>query len=309
MTVINMNKETDVIIIGAGSAGMTAAIYLRRANLNVIMIEANAPGGQINRTARIENYPGLGSIEGPSLAMNMFEQTQNLGIEYRYGNVSTVKKEGNKFIVNTDVEELTSKAVIIASGRRPNELGLENEKNLTGRGISWCAVCDGPFFKDKEVVVIGGGNSALEEALYLTEFCKKVTIIHRRDEFRGDKENSKRVMNHPKIEVIFNSVVTNFNEANERLESIDIENVNTRQKTKLKCDGVFIYIGFSPATRMVKDLGITDDLDYIITDQNQRTKIKGLYACGDVVKKELYQIVTATSEGAIAAMSLVKDLY
>lgn len=303
-----MKKKTDVIIIGAGSAGMTAAIYLKRANLDVIMVEASAPGGQINRTARIENYPGLNNIEGPDLAMNMFDQTQNLGIEYRYGNVLEVVKKDNKFIVNTDAEKLISKAVIIASGRKPNELGLENEKSLTGRGISWCAVCDGPFFKDKEVVVIGGGNSALEEALYLTEFCKKVTIIHRRDEFRGDKKNSNQVINHPKIEVIFNSIVTKFKEANERLESIDVENVHNKQKVNLKCDGVFIYIGFTPQTEMVADLDITDELGYIITDQNQRTKIKGLYACGDVVKKELYQIVTATSEGAVAAMSLVKDL-
>ena len=169
-----MSKTIDAIVVGAGSAGMTAAIYLKRANLNVVMIEASAPGGQINRTSRIDNYPGLKRVEGSTLAMNMFEQTQDLGIEYRYGNVLEIKKEKDKFIVVTDVEKLTSKTVIIASGRKPKELGLENEKNLTGRGISWCGVCDAPLFKDKEVVVIGGGNCALEEAVYLTEFCKKL---------------------------------------------------------------------------------------------------------------------------------------
>ncbi len=303
-----MKYNFDVIIIGAGSAGMSAAIYLKRFNLNVVMIEASAPGGQINRTAKVENYPGAEMINGPDLAMRMFQQTQNLKIEYRYGNVLEVKKDGDLCVVKTDVEELVSRAVIIATGRRPRKLGVENEDRLSGSGISWCAICDGPLFKDEEVVVVGGGNSALEEGLYLANFCKKVTIIHRRDKFTGDKIAQDKVLNNSKIEIKFNTEITKFNEKDHKLDSIDIINNTTNDKDNIKCAGVFIYIGFEPVSDMVKSLHITDDKGYIIVDENQRTVIKNIYACGDVIKKELYQIVTATAEGAKAAMATIKDL-
>lgn len=303
-----MKLNFDVIIIGAGAAGMSAAIYLKRSNVNFVMIENNAPGGQINRTAKVENYPGADIIGGPELAMKIFQQTQNLGIEYRYGDVYEVKKEDDHFIVKTDVEELTCKAIIIATGRRSKYLGVENETKLAGKGISWCALCDGPFFKEREVVVIGGGNSALEEGLYLAEICKKVTIIHRRDTFRADKVAQDKVLNHPKIEIMFNSEVIRFNEKNERLNSVTIKDNKTDEETIIPCEGAFIYIGFGPMTDMVKPFNVTDEQGYIIVDENQRTKVPYLYACGDVTKKELYQIVTATAEGAKAAMAAIKDI-
>ena len=303
-----MKPKFDVIVIGAGPSGMTAAIYLKRANLNVVMIEVSAPGGQINRAANVENYPGFNNIDGPTLAMSIFDQTQKKGIEYRYGNILEVIKEDNSFIVKTDVEELKSKAVIIASGRNPKELGLDNEKSLTGRGISWCATCDGPLFKNKNVVVIGGGNSALEEALYLADICKKVTIVHRRDAFRADEIVQSKVLKNKKIKILWNSIVIKLNEKDDKLNNILIKNVITNKESKLVCDGLFIYIGYEPSTRIVENLDITDNKKYIIVDENNKTKIDNLYACGDVIKKELYQIVTATSEGAKAAMSAVKDL-
>lgn len=303
-----MKLSFDVIIIGAGAAGMSAAIYLKRSNISLVMLESEAPGGQINKTAKVENYPGADMIDGPELAMRMFQQTQNLGIEYRYGDVHEIKKEDDFFTVKTDVEELTCKAVIVATGRRSKFLGAENERELSGKGISWCAICDGPFFKDKEVVVIGGGNSALEEGLYLSDFCKKVTIVHRKDTFKADKIAQEKVLNNPKIEVMFNSEVTRFNDNNKKLESVKIKNNMTNEESIIPCEGAFIYIGFGPMTDMVKDLNVIDDKGYILVDENQRTSMPFIYACGDVTKKELYQIVTATAEGAKAAMSAIKDL-
>jgi thioredoxin reductase (NADPH) len=302
-----MQKQYDVIIIGAGCAGMTAAIYLKRANLNVVMLEKNAPGGQINRTDRIENYPGFTSIDGPTLAMNMFMQTQSLGIEYRYGDVINITDKKDYKIVTTDTEELTSKAVIIASGRSPRELGLPNEKSLTGRGISWCAICDGPLFKNKDVVIVGGGNSAVQESLYLANICNKVTIIHRRKEFTADQEAQNKVLKNKKIKIHYETEVVKINEHNDKLSSIIIRDKKDKQHT-IKTDGLFIYIGFQPVTNMVKELNITDSNNYILTDENMKTSISGIYACGDVIKKELYQITTAIGEAAKAAMSAKKDI-
>jgi len=305
---VKMKLNFDVIVVGAGSAGMSAAIYLKRSNINVVMIEASAPGGQINRTAIVENYPGAEMVDGPELAIRMFQQTQNLGIEYRYGEVLEIRKEDNICIVKTDVEELTSRAVIIATGRKPKRLGVENEDRLSGSGISWCAICDGPFFRNKDVVVVGGGNSALEEGLYLADFCNKVTIIHRADKFTGDKVSQNKVLSHNKIETRFNTVITKFNEKNNKLDSVTTINNKNKKEENIKCDGVFIYIGFEPITIFAKDLNITDNSGYIIVDDNQRTTAENIYACGDVIKKELYQIVTATAEGAKAAMAAIKDL-
>lgn len=303
-----MKSDYDVIIIGAGVAGMSAAIYLKRANLNIVMIENNAPGGQITKTGKIENYPGYSVVDGPTLAMSIFDQTQKLGVEYRYGHVIEIAKEDSYFKVKTDIEELSSRAVIIASGRKPKELGVTNEKKLAGCGISWCAICDGPLFKGKELVVIGGGNSALEEGLYLTEIGKKVTIIHRRDEFRGDKLLQEKVLANPKIATLFNSEVLSFDEQDDQLVSVTIKDKTTQITKTIKCEGAFIYIGFKPVSDMVKPFDLTDAAGYIITDDYQRTKVPLLYACGDVIKKEVYQIVTATAEGAKAALSAIKDL-
>lgn len=303
-----MTLNFDVIVIGSGAAGITSAIYLKRANINVMMLDGNAPGGQINRVPTIENYPGFSNIAGSDLAYNMFMQTQNLGIPYKYGNVIDIKDEKDYKIVKTDTEEYTCKSVIIATGRKPKELGLEDEKKLVGRGISWCAICDGSLFKDKDVLVVGGGNTALDESLYLSSIAKSVTIVHRSGQFRGEKIMQERVLNNPKIKVLFNSAVTKLNVENNMLESVQVMNKEDNTESTIKVAGMFIFIGFEPSVTFADNLNLITDNGYIVVDENMRTNIKGIYACGDVIKKNLYQITTAVSEGSIAAMSAASDL-
>lgn len=300
------SKRYDLVIIGAGPAGMTAAIYGARAGLSVIMLDKGAPGGQIINTYEVENYTGFEKISGPDLAMKMFDHTQKLGVEYAYGNVLGIKDNGNTKIVETEDENYTCNAVVIATGTVNRRLGVRGEDQLTGKGISWCAICDGAFFRNKEVVVIGGGNSALEEALYLAGICSKVTIIHRREEFRADRIVQERVHSNDKINLKFNSVVTSFNEANNKLGSVTIKNVITNNEEDILCEGAFVYIGQDPVTSMFKDLLELDQQGYIITNENMETNIKGIYAAGDVRKKDLRQIITATNDGAIAAQNALK---
>jgi thioredoxin reductase (NADPH) len=301
-----MKLDFDVVVVGAGIAGMTAAIYLKRANINVVMIENKAPGGQINRTSSIENYPGFEHIDGPTLAYNTFMQTQKLGILYKYGNVIEIKIDSDYKIVKTDKEEIKCKAVIIATGRKARELGLKNELALTGRGISWCAICDAPLYKNIPVAVVGGGNSALEEALYLSEISSKVTLIHRRNEFKADKSLVDRVIKNPKIEIKYNNVITDINESNNKLDSLIIENVEDREKETLDVSALFILIGSLPVSELLRETGVETDNGYIVVNSEMKTNIDGIYACGDVIKKEVYQISTAVGEGAIAAMSAIK---
>jgi thioredoxin reductase (NADPH) len=303
-----MTLNFDVIVIGSGAAGMTAAIYLKRANVNVMMLDKNAPGGQINRIAFIENYPGFSNVAGSDLAYNMFMQTQELGVPYKYGNVVSIKDEGDYKVVKTEQEEFTCKSVIIATGRKPKELGLENEKKLIGRGISWCAICDATLFKDKDVVVVGGGNCALIESLYLSDIVNSVTIVHRSSEFRAEKIMQDRIFSNPKIKVHFNSVVTKLNIADNKLEGVQVFNKEEEKESTINAAGLFIFIGFEPSTEYVRDLNIATDNNYIVVDNNMRTDTPGVYACGDVIKKELYQITTSVAEGSIAAMSAVNDL-
>jgi thioredoxin reductase (NADPH) len=298
----------DVVIIGSGPSGMTAAIYAKRSGLNPLLLEMSAPGGQINKTAIIENYPGYKQIDGPSLSMKIFEQVMSLEIEYRYGNVLEIYDDNDIKIIKTDQEEIKTKTIIIATGRKARELGIENEKRLTGRGISWCAVCDGPLFKNKDVVVIGGGNSAAEESLYLADIVKSITLVHRRDELRADCIICDKVKSNDKINIIWDSIPLKFNEEDNKLQSVTIKNIKTNEEKDISCAGAFVYIGFVPSTDMLKNYDITDESGYIITDENMRTKVKGIYAAGDVRRKELFQITTAISDGAIAAISVNKDL-
>lgn len=298
----------DAVIVGSGPAGITAAIYLKRANLNVCMIDSNAPGGQMNRISIIENYPGFTKITGPDLAYNMFAQTQELEIPYKYGKVIEIVDENEYKIVKTEKEEYSCRAVIIASGRKPKELGLPNEKALVGRGISWCAICDGALFKDKEVVVIGGGNSALEESLYLSGIASKVSIIHRSKEFSGDEIIQQKVLNNPKINVYYSSEVIALNMKENALSSIEVNNKQTDVNQIIDASGMFIYIGFEPSIDYTSHLPLKTSNGYIIVDKEMRTTVKGVYACGDVVEKALYQITTAIAEGSMAATSVIKDL-
>lgn len=296
----------DCVIIGSGVAGMTAAIYLRRANLNVALIEKDAPGGQMNKISNIENYPGFRSIDGPTLSLNMYKQVMDLGVNYRYGNVIDIKDLGEYKVVKTNVEEIKCKAVIIASGRAPRRLGLENEEKLIGHGISFCALCDGFFYKDKTVAVIGGGNSAIEEAIYLANICKEVIIVHRRNQLSADQKAQEELKKHNNIKILYNSVVEKLIIESDELKAIKVK--TDGQEHEIDVDGMFLYIGNVPDLSFLSNLGINIENNHIVVDENMRTNIKNIYACGDVIKKEIYQITTAVAEGTVAAISAKKDI-
>lgn len=296
-----MEKELNTIIIGGGVAGMTAALYLKRAGKEVVIYEKEAPGGQITRTATIENYPGMKQIEGPELAFQMYEQLTSLGVEFVFEEVTSIEKNAETFIIKTRKGEATSKNVILALGRNPKKLGIKNEQKLSGKGISWCAICDGPLYKNKKVAVIGGGRAALEEAIYLSKMCAKVTLIHRRSEFRTEDTLVEQVKSTPNIELLVPNQVVEFVEQDERLQKLILED-----KTEISVDGCFEFVGQEPSTNICKNLGILDQDGYIEVNQNFETKIKNLYAGGDCIKKNLYQIVTACADGAIIAEEILK---
>lgn len=298
-------KETfDCIIIGAGVAGTTASIYLKRWNFNILLLEKNMPGGIISNTSIIENYPGVKKIDGSTFAMNLYEQIKELDINYKYGNASEITQKNNLFIVNTDLGNYQTKSIIIATGRTPRKLNLENEDKLIGNGISYCATCDGLLYKDKEVCVVGGGNSALEESLYLSKICKKITIINRSSKLRADEILIEKVKNTANIEVMYNSNIIKLKEKQNKLTNIIIKKEN--ETKELLCHGLFIYIGFEPIIPDVPNLKLNDN--YIVVDEKMQTNIDNICACGDIIKKDLYQIITAAGEGATAANTIKNNL-
>ena len=291
-------KCYDCIVIGAGVAGMTASIYLKRANKSVLLLEREMPGGQINKTTEIENYPGFTKINGTDLALSIYEQVKQNNIEYKYGDVLDIICDENKKIVKTNRDEFECENIILATGRIPRKLGLENEEKLISHGISYCAICDGMFFKDKVVAIVGGGNSALTGALYLSNICSKVYIINRKNELRADLSLQEKVKQKNNIEILFESVVTKLNEKDNVLKSIGVNN------EELNVDGLFVYIGFDPDVSYLKNLNIKNNNGYVIVDENMETSIKGIYACGDMIDKNVYQIATAIGEASIAATSI-----
>lgn len=294
----------DVIVIGAGPGGMNAAIYANRSGLSVLMLEKGAPGGQMVNTAEIENYIGFESIAGADLSLKMFDHALGLGVEYGYGNVTGIKDNGKTKTVVTEDNEYEAKAVIIATGTVPRNLGAENEERFSGVGISWCAICDGPLFKGKDVVVVGGGNSAVEEAVYLAGIVNKVTIIARKA-LRANKEYIHHAEKKENIEFLLNTSVTKWL-GDEKISGAEIINNETGETSTLDFDGAFLFIGFNPNTSMFEDLGIVGDDRYIIANQNMETSVPGIFACGDVIQKEIRQVVTAVGDGAIAAMRASK---
>lgn len=301
-TYMSDQKVYDVIIAGAGPAGMTAAVYTSRANMSTLMLERGIPGGQMANTEEIENYPGFSSILGPDLSTKMFEHAQSFGAEYAYGEIKEIRdEEPYKRVIAGDKEYL-AKSVIVATGAEHRLLGVPGEKELSGRGVSYCAVCDGAFFRNKELVVVGGGDSAVEEAVFLTRFASKVTIVHRRDQFRAQKILQKRAFENEKIEVIWDSAVKEIR-GEGKVQSVLLENTKTGEQSEFATDGVFIYVGMDPLTESVRSLGITNDAGYILTDEKMYTKVKGVFAAGDVREKMLRQVVTATGDGSIAAQS------
>ncbi|KGA97557.1 thioredoxin reductase [Alkalihalobacillus alcalophilus ATCC 27647 = CGMCC 1.3604] len=297
-------KIYDVIIAGAGPAGMTAAVYTSRANLSTVMIERGVPGGQMANTEEVENYPGFDHILGPELSTKMFEHAKKFGAEYAYGDIQEIVDEGDVKLVKAGSKEYRARAVIVTTGAEYKKLGIPGEKEYSGRGVSYCAVCDGAFFKQRELVVIGGGDSAVEEAVYLTKFASKVTIIHRRDQLRAQKILQDRAFNNEKIEFIWDHVVNEVNGENGKVSSVTIENTKTGEVKDFKTDGVFVYIGMLPLNQSVKNLGVLNEEGYIVTNEDMETEVPGIFAAGDVREKSLRQIVTATGDGSIAAQQV-----
>ena len=295
----------DTIIIGAGPAGMTAALYAARSNLKVALIEGGLPGGQMNNTSDIENYPGYANISGPELAENMFEPLENLGVEHLYGFVKNIENHGDVKKVITDDQEFETRTVIVATGSKHRLLGVPGEEELNSRGVSYCAVCDGAFFRDQDLLVVGGGDSAVEEAIFLTQFAKSVTIVHRRDELRAQKVLQDRAFANEKIKFIWDSVVKEIKGEN-RVESVEIENVKTGQVTEQAFGGVFIYVGLDPVSDFVQELQIRDQAGWIVTDDHMKTSVAGVFAVGDVRQKDLRQVTTAVGDGAIAGQEAYK---
>ena len=295
----------DTIIIGAGPAGMTAALYAARSNLKVALIEGGLPGGQMNNTSDIENYPGYANISGPELAEKMFEPLENLGVEHLYGFVKNIEDHGDVKKVITDDEEFETLTVIVATGSKHRLLGVPGEEELNSRGVSYCAVCDGAFFRDQDLLVVGGGDSAVEEAIFLTQFAKTVTIVHRRDELRAQKVLQDRAFANEKINFIWDSVVKEIKGEN-RVESVVIENVKTNQVTEHAFGGVFIYVGLDPVSDFVQELQIRDQAGWIVTDDHMKTSVAGVFAVGDVRQKDLRQVTTAVGDGAIAGQEAYK---
>ncbi len=291
----------DVIIAGAGPAGMTAAVYASRANLDTLMIERGIPGGQVANTEDVENYPGFDHILGPDLSNKMFEHAKKFGAEYAYGDIDDVVDHGSYKLVKAGKKEYKTKTLIITTGAQHKKLGIPGEEDLSGRGVSYCAVCDGAFFRDKNLVVIGGGDSAVEEGIYLTKFAKKVTIVHRRDALRAQKIIQERAFNNDKIDFIWNTVPEQINGPNGKVESITLTNRETNETYDHEIDGVFIYIGMVPLSAPFKNLGILNEEGYIPTNAKMETNVPGVFAAGDIRDKELRQIVTATGDGSIAA--------
>ncbi|ERJ79058.1 thioredoxin-disulfide reductase [Streptococcus sobrinus] len=294
----------DTLVIGSGPGGMTAALYAGRSNLKVGLIEQGAPGGQMNNTSDIENYPGFETISGPDLSMKMYEPLEKFGVENIYGIVENIEDHGDFKRVLTADEHYDAKTIILATGAKHRLVGVPGEQEYNSRGVSYCAVCDGAFFRDQDLLVIGGGDSAVEEGIYLTQFAKKVTIVHRRDQLRAQKILQDRAFANDKIDFIWDSVVEKIKGDDVKVRSVAIKNVKTGQVTDHDFGGIFVYVGLDPVSSMVKDLGITDEAGWVITDDKMKTSRPGIFAIGDIRQKDLRQIATAVGDGAIAGQEV-----
>ena len=287
-----MKYDFDCVVVGSGIAGMTAAIYLKRSNVNVLILDNDAPGGLLNKISVIENYPGFNKISGPDLAYKIYEQVNNLGIEIRYGKVLDIKDH----VVKTDIEEITTNKVVLAIGRKARK--LDNTNDI--KNISYCALCDGNLYKDKVVAVVGYSNSAIEEAIYLSDICKKVIIIGRGSSFKGEDSLVDKINKKNNIEVQLNCVIETLNKNNNLLTEI------ITNKGSFKIDGMFVSIGYEPNINFLNEL--KKDNGYILVDNKMKTNIDYIFACGDIIKKDVYQLTTAVGEATIAAINVKKEL-
>lgn len=297
--------EYNTAVIGAGIAGMSAAMYLKRAGIESIIFESSVPGGQLLRTSCVENYPGVLKTDGASIAVNLVSQINELNIPINYQAIKGISKEEDYYILENETEKIKVKNIIIATGRNYKQLSAINENKFQGKGISYCAVCDGTLYKDKEVAVVGAGDSAFEEALYLSNICSRVTIIARSGEYKAKSELKEKVNNKSNIEILQNKIVKSFNGL-EKLESITIIDVNTKKEDILTKEACFIFIGQAPNTDFLEELKIERENNYIITDSKMNTNINNIYAIGDCRKKEIYQLVSAASDALIAANQIIR---
>lgn len=291
----------DTLIIGSGPAGMTAALYAARSNLKVGLLERGIYGGQMNNTADIENYPGYELISGPELAEKMYEPLEKFGVEHLFGQVVEVQVEGSVKKVITEDDTFEAKTVILAMGAQHRPLGVPGEAEFNSRGVSYCAVCDGAFFRNQDLLVVGGGDSAVEEAIFLTQFANSVTIVHRRDELRAQKIIQDRAFANEKITFLWDSVVEEIKGDERKVQSVNIRNLKTGEVTEHAFGGVFIYVGLDPMSEAVANLGITDEHGWVVTNELMETNQPGIFAIGDLRQKQLRQITTAVGDGATAA--------
>ena len=303
-----MSRETyDLVIIGAGPAGLTASIYAQRARVDAVVLERLVPGGQILLSERIENYPGVPLPISPKRLMEkMQRQAENLGMKLEQVETKGIELDEEKKIIHTlSDKKFSAPAVIIATGTEPSKLGAEGETTFVGRGVSYCATCDAPFFKDREIMVVGGGNTALEETLHLVKFVSKVYLVHRRGMLRAEKILQERAFRNPKVEIIFRSVVTMIY-GDSQVEGVNLKNLETGKIKKIPCSGIFISVGLKPNTEFIRGLIECDKKGFVKTRANLETNVPGIFACGDVRKNLLKQVVVACGEGALAAVSAEK---
>lgn len=297
-------RKYDVVVIGAGPGGMTAALYAARANLNVAMLDRGIYGGQMNNTDDIENYPGFTTIKGPELGEKMYQGSVKAGVNFVYGDVQNVTVDDQQMKhIQTDSDELVASAVIIATGSNNRKLGVPGEEKFSGKGVSYCAVCDGSFFKGKNVTVVGGGDSAISEGLYLANVTDGVNVIHRRDQLRAQKVLQNRAFDNDKIDFTWNTSVTEILGDENHVTGVKIHNNQVGDDTTLDTDGVFVYVGNFPNSQIFNNLNITDQAGWIITNDQMETTIPGIYAIGDVRQKQLRQITTAVGDGGIAGQN------
>jgi len=301
-----MSTDYDIIIVGGGPGGLTAGLYGARANLRTLLLEKGLPGGQIVNTHEVEDYPGFEKVSGPELASKMEQHARKFGLEVRTANVEEVFCDGDDRVVKTDDgQNLRARAVILATGGSPNLLNVPGEKELAGRGVSYCAICDGAFFKDEIIVVVGGGDAAVEEGIFLTKFGSKVILIHRRDELRAAKVIQKRAFANPKMEFVWDSVVEKIN-GSQKVTSVTVKNVKSGKISEIDCGAVFVFIGFVPNSNLVREGLDKDDAGYILTNHKMETNIPGVYACGDVRAQLVKQITNAVGDATTAAVAAEK---
>lgn len=297
----------DLIVIGAGPAGLTAALYASRAGASVLVLDGGAPGGKLNSTAEIENYPGI-MKKGPELAYSMYEQCLSFGAKYEFGQVTDIKNGDDHKIVCVDDKEYEGKYVFIATGTKERKMNIPGEEEMAGRGVSYCAVCDGPFFKNKVVTVVGGGNSAIEEAIYLSDIASEVHVVVRRDVLRADQYIVDKMLTKENIVMHYLKKPHHIEMQDNKVSALVVEDSNTQELSTIETNGIFPFIGLDPISDFAKSLGIVNKNGYIEVDENQETQVKGIFAGGDVTNKKLRQVITAANDGAIAGQYIASLL-